>query len=94
MRKMNATFANFGQNLKRKHIQAATRNATAGRPPGNRTTPSSPLAETKKLGGGGSCVGAPLRSCLRPLPQYEYGKDGWPLHHSTGSAHAVQTRYV
>jgi hypothetical protein len=24
------------------------------------------------------CVGAPRRSCLRPSPQYEYGKDGWP----------------
>ncbi len=23
------------------------------------------------------CVGAPRRSCLRPSPQYEYGKDGW-----------------
>jgi hypothetical protein len=34
-----------------KHLQAATRNATAGRPPGNGTTPSSPLAATKKLGG-------------------------------------------
>ena len=34
-----------------KHLQAATRNATAGRPPGNGTTPSSTLAATKKLGG-------------------------------------------
>ncbi len=34
-----------------KHLQAATRNATAGRPPGNGTTPSSPLAATKKLRG-------------------------------------------
>jgi hypothetical protein len=34
-----------------KHLQAATRNATAGHPPGNGTTPSSPLAATKKLRG-------------------------------------------
>ena len=39
-------------------------------------------------------VGAPRRSCLRPSPQYEYGKDGWPLHPSIGSTHAVQTSYV
>ncbi len=37
---------------------------------------------------------APLRSCLRPSPKYEYGKDGWHLHPSTGSTHAEQIRYV
>ncbi len=34
-----------------KHLQAATRNATTGRLPGNRTTPSTLLAATKKLEG-------------------------------------------
>ncbi len=34
-----------------KHLQAATRNATAGRLPGNGTAPSLLLAATKKLGG-------------------------------------------
>jgi hypothetical protein len=39
-------------------------------------------------------VGAPLLSCLRPSPHYEYGKDGWPLHPSIDSIVHLQYRPV
>ncbi len=56
-----------------KHLQAATRNSTAGHPPGNGTTPSSLLAATKKLGG---ALWAPYaRGAYTPLHTMSTARD-------------------
>ncbi len=62
----------FARPCQGKHLEAATRNATAGRPPGNGTTHSSPLAATKKLGGA-LWAGTLRQGCLHPSPHHEYG---------------------
>jgi hypothetical protein len=92
---MNATFANFGH-IKKEPSSSRYPQCNPGPPACQRDYTFFAASRDKEAGG--SSVGTLLRSCLRPLPQFEYGNDGWPLqkcmHPSTGSTHAVQTRYV
>jgi hypothetical protein len=78
-----------------KHLQAATRNATAGRLPGNGTTPSSPLAATKKLGG---ALWAPYNrgACTSPARDTQYyatSPEPVSLHNISSSISCVYSNH-
>ncbi len=77
-----------------KHLQAATRNATAGRLPGNGTTPS-PLVATKKLGGAlwapydrGACT-----STARDTQRHLTPPEPVPLHNISSTSSCVYSNH-